>query len=182
MHVAGIQNMLLWVLSFLCPQWSRAAPALGWKHWSRASGYWEEAPPHPPVSKPCAPQNHLCALPLLSSSAAPHALGVRTTSVAPTICALQAVGCSPIPHPGPNTCAWCLNCTRVHACRTLAQQTSHGHGLPDSLVHITGLKPPGQTHFLSPRSQVTAASSLILVHTNSKPSVSFQMQSKMFLC
>lgn len=34
---------------------------------------------------------------------------------------------------------------------------------PAHTVHVTGLNQPGQTHFLSPKSQATAVSSLILV-------------------
>lgn len=82
--------------------------------------------------------------------------------------------------------AWCLNFTCM--CLSLAQWIDPGwkqkwstfpglypcsHGLPACLLacsfHVTGLNYPGHTNFLLPRSHTTAASSLILVHTNSNP-------------
>ena len=143
-----------------------------------------------PVSEPCAPQNGTSPLLLLlllllplppppfSSAVALCALGAHATIVLLVICAPQAVGCTPVPPPP--KCTPGASTAHVCVCLSLTPQTSHSPGLPACLVPVTGLNPVGQTHFLSPRSQATTASSLTLVHANSKPCVFLLIQNVFF--
>jgi hypothetical protein len=56
-------------------------------------------------------------------------------------------------------------------------------GLPACSLPVRGLYPLGHTHFLTPQSKATTVKSLIssiLVHTNSKPSISLLMWNAFF--